>query len=259
MTLVTTPGGSTSNSYISLANAVTFFGTRPNGNDFLTTNGSTARTDAGREALLIEATAQIDAVCEARGGVRPALSNGYYAQALMYPWLQKHWYTSPNDPHFLATSASAAGSTTTIIASALEYFPSSRIVGAWAFVNETTDYAAPRHEVREITGWTASTYTISVSTLVSAVETNAFTAAVDNGDTITIVFAIPEWLKRATCLQALHLCDQRRGVAQGANHGMSSVSDDSGSVSFSEPGPWAGIDYEVKRILLAHLPGIRIG
>src|ERR1043166_138769 len=63
MSLVATVGGSTSNSYVTLAEAETYFGDRINSSvngNWTNTSAGVARTDAEKSAALVTATRRID-------------------------------------------------------------------------------------------------------------------------------------------------------------------------------------------------------
>ena len=242
--LVTTPGSMAADSYISMADADTYFSKLPNATDWSYENGGDARTDASKDALLRAATLGIDQYMGSFG-VTKLLATGYYEQALTYPCRGFEWSAATASGHCRVVSAES-GSTTTFVSASLQYSRSDQYVGGAAYVSQTTDMAAPVYEIQAISDYNAATYTVT---------TAAFSAAIGAGDSIAIIMPVPRWLWLATCMQALFLANRMSGAANQAHAGVSSESTNTGeSRSFSVPGIGGHLHIDVQRLIDANMP-----
>ena len=246
MALDTTQGGLTTDSYVTLADANTWFGNRPDATNWTLENGSATRTDAQREALLRAATRDLDGYFESCG-VRRVLDTGYFRSALVYPFWGYCWGSEHGEGHYRPITAETGSSTTLAVCASLQYSRTNQYVGGSLYVSQTTDFGVPIYEIKPISAYNASTYTVTVS--------SAFSATLTAGDQITIVMPVPAWLKEATLLQAIWIGQRSSGSSNHFNAGITSESSQTGeSRTYRATGPGSQLHIDVKRICDAHMP-----
>lgn len=236
ITLVSTPAHQDADSYVSLAYASAFLAKRQ------TSRWSdTATTDDDKCKALIAATRDVDSALR-HLGYRPYLDleSYYYEQALVWPW----------DSAFVGTAS--GGTTTTIVDDGIDsdytprHFFRTNATGA-AFIDEADD-AAPEHELQAVTNYVASTSTFT---------TAAFTAAVEDGDSVIIFGPVPQWLAEAVCLQAEWVLTDQLGYLEKAHQGVTSHSRDKASVNMGTPSPFARLCLEAHRLIETHARPIK--
>jgi len=180
MALVTIVGGPSSDSYVTLVEANAYIASRPDSSNWSNTDY------LERERVLKQAAIDID-ILRFRGNRLFGRNGGkYYApQNLQFP---RNWC------EYYAGFAES-GSTTTLVDTWFEdvrrpddYY----VYGSICIIEGTNE-----GEIREITGYTHSSYTFTVTT--------AFSSAMDTTSRYRIVAPIKDYVKWAQCEQALFL------------------------------------------------------
>jgi hypothetical protein len=194
MSLQTTPTHPDADSYVTLAEATAYLVNRADVSDW------TALTDDQKEAILKQATKQIDSL---RFFHEPYLrrANWYRReQKLKFPWVRA-----------LAVAGKAdSGNTLTLVDDALannQNYPDDIWNDGAVIITEGTN----RGQTRKISDFASSTGTITVDT--------AFTSAIDNTSNYLVIEKIPDGVRYAVIEQALYIVkgggDRARLRAEG--------------------------------------------
>lgn len=237
--LVVTPGFATANSYGTLTQATTYFSTRPNSAKW------TALTDdTEKDKHLAAAALGLDQYFESMGLRR--LLGGHFRQALLWPWAGAKYRQRTGEGFYVRFSADS-GTTTTAVWSGFDSYRSDMFNGGSLYVADTDNYVAPCFEIKAISDFENTNYTLT---------TAAFTAAIPSGADCYAILPAPEWLRRAQFEQAIYLATDDTGARNEWNKGLVSTSAgrEGSSKSFRDTGLTGHLSRDVVNILHAHMP-----
>lgn len=227
LTLNAVPGDKSANSYVTLAAAASYFEGRYPSTAW-DDDGKDARSDASKNVLLVNATRDINGML---AEWRVPYFNGRledYQQALTWPWYggALNW-----------SGTADSGTTTTLADTDIDdrYAANdARIVGGSVLIYDTTDDAAPKLELSQVTAYDPAT---------SAFTFGALTAAVGSGDSYKFVGPVPSWLVEAVCEQAYYLAGQRGVEMNDWRRGVASKGGTAGggNTALRKPSPHSNV------------------